>query len=469
MIGTLAALLCAWPGPIVAVPGSEGLDHEAVARAWLAERKLDPAGKTPPDVVREHFVHLRWGVFDVSFPPGSFSDWGEAYAQSLAGLLRLQEAWLGWIPPQASDEARSSALARIAALHAWAEPLGKSLKKLDAEPGAELLELLDASEEVRSAAAELASYFGSGGPIPREGEPRFVPLVFAPGREDFVPFVSVIGLVDEPWRHEYWSPDVVTWLHCEWGGMRVLALEFATEDASRDWEKSTSMTQENKKALAEHVVQLGARQLFEQLGVPSLFAVALANNITIEIFGEVDTRNDGDTKARKIDEVSVFVPGALSDGVLPAANADSRWRMDKGVKYFVPALRKGQKDGAKEARSKWEKKTHFALEGDEGGKHTVEAPFFGPGSEPPPEDFLADYTEFLRAYRSGFLHWLREAGVDGDAERSRRAFGDLLTRMSGGAELAAALEATYPLPMSAEKLTEKTLEGSFLSWLAEQK
>ena len=70
-------------------------------------------------------------------------------------------------------------------------------------------------------------------------------------------------------------PEIVTWSHCEWAGIRVLALEFATEDASRDWTKSTSMTQKNKRALVEHVVQLGARRLVPIAVEPRRRAVVL--------------------------------------------------------------------------------------------------------------------------------------------------------------------------------------------------
>ena len=261
--------------------------------------------------------------------------------------------------------------------------------------------------------------------------------------------------------------------NCRWSGARILALEYAGLNAQQNFTESISMTQKNKRALVEHAMQLGARSHFQRLHVPALFAVALANNLTIQLYGEVDTRNDGDTSARKIDEVSIFVPGALSDGVLPAANADSRWRRDKGEDYFLPALRQGQKDGAKKAKKKWDKKLHFVLEGTSGGQHYVKAPFFGPGSEGPPEDFLPDYAEFLRAYRAGFLHWLREfgggdAGAE-DSSASQAKFATFLALLaSGEKDLEQSFAGAYPLPLSQAKLTEESLEGRFLTWLAEQ-
>lgn len=462
----------ALPAAPVTLAAPDAPDNEALARAWLEQVGVDPAGKQVPQVLSEGFAHLRLGIFDLHLPAGSAGEWSQAYLDSIDGLLALQELWLRWIPPREDAEGHARAAAWLATLRSWAGKLSKrDLGKAEVGPGGDLLEALEPDEEVRSAAAGLASWFGAGGPLPHEGEPRFVSLVFAPDRVSFVTVLSVIGLLDEPWRHDYWSPDIVTWTHGQWGGIRVLALEFATPEATENYERSISMTQKNKRALAEHVVQLGTRTLLERLGVPSLFAVALANNMTIELFGEVDTRNDGDTSARKVDAVSIFVPGALSDGVLPPANADSRWRKDKGEDWFIPALRKGQKDGAKQARSKWQKKILFSLEGENRDKHTVSAPFFGPGSEAPPPEFLADYTEFLRAYRSGFLHWLRQDGVEGDEEASLRAFGDFLSAIATAAEpdLGAALGAVYPLPLSKEKIDDETLEGRFLDWLSDQR
>lgn len=467
-------------GPATAIaPGMSGAprtpdtpDNEALARAWLEQLGIDPAGKQVPEVLSAGFAHLRLGLFDVHVPAGSPGEWSQAYLDSIDGLLQLQELWLRWVPPREDAEGHARAAGQLATLRASFDKLSKrDLAKAEVGPGGDLLEALGLDEEARSAAAGLVSWFGAGGPLPHEGEPRFVSLVFAPDRVSFVTVMSVIGLLDEPWRHDYWSPDIVTWTHGKWGGIRVLALQYASLDATENYEDSISMTQKNKRALPEHVVQLGGRTLLEQLGVPSLFAVALANNMTIEIYGEVDTRNDGDTSARKIDAVDIFVPGAFSDGTLPPANADSRWRKDKGEDNFIPVLRKGQKDGAKKARSKWQKKILFALEGEKGEKEYVSAPFFGPGSEAPPTEYLADYTEFLRAYRAGFLHWLREFGVEGDREASQRAFGDFLTRIASAPEpdLGAALEAVYPLPLSKEKIDDNTLEGRFLDWLSDQK
>ncbi len=480
MLVVLAALSLALP------PRAE-IDCEALARGWLAAHGGAAEGATVPDVLRDRFAHLRLGAFALAFPPESFSFWGEAYADALVGLLDVQLAWIDQAAP--GDPARAEQEQRVATLRKWLASQGKRLRKLEPAAGSDLVAALEPEAEVRAALEELAAYFDAGGPLAppaaedaagvanagaaaAAGAPARKPaeLVFLPGREDFVPFVYVLGLLDEPWRGSYWTPDAARWTHCEWAHRRLIALEFATPAFERDWEQSISMTQKNKRGLVEHVVQLGARQIFEDMGVPALFAVALANNLTIDVYGEVDTRNDGDTAAREIGEVSIFVPGALSDGVLPAANADSRWRKEKGKEYFLPPLRQGQKDGSKDARSKWQKKTHFTIDGDKGGKHTVAGPFFGPGEDAPPDDFLADYAEFLRAYRSGFLHWLREHGAgEDDADLSRRAYGDFLRRVAGGAPLGDALKAVYADPLSDGKASETTLEGRFLDWLSKGK
>ena len=450
------------------------MDHRTLALNWLADHEMEVDGLNVDQFFDTAFLHLDLGAFELRLLPDTLADWSPQYVEAVVGLVGLQRAWLGWMPEEADANRRSNAAADLDLLESWAGDLRKNaFKKLKVQGGEDALVAMEAPDDVRAAAERLSTYFGGAGPLGLEGEPRLVPFVIAPTREDFVSLVCVVGLLDDEWQHAYWLPDIVSWTHCRWAGARVLALEFAAEEGSKNFSRGLSMTFKNKRALVQHIVQLGARSHFQRLNVPALFAVALANNLTIELYGEVDTRNDGDTSARKIEAVDIFVPGALNDGTLPPANADSRWRRDKGEDYFLPALREGQKEGSKKARSKRDRLLYFRLEGMEGGNHYVKAPFFGPGSEAPPDDFLPDYVEFLRAYRAGFLHWLREFGVaegeDAEAE-AHQAFARFLELVAGGEhDLEGAFAKAYPLPLSEPTIGEDCLEGRFLAWLADKK
>ena len=104
---------------------------------------------------------------------------------------------------------------------------------------------------------------------------------------------------------------------------------------------------------------------------------------------------------------------------------------------------------------------------------SVEAPFLGSAADPTPLDpaFLGDQLEFLRAYRTCFVHWLRTEGG-----RSSRASGQLFARLMSdlahnddpeGLELV--FEEIYGAPLSAEELSDDHLEGRFLEWLEKKR
>ena len=197
----------------------------------------------------------------------------------------------------------------------------------------------------------------------------------------------------------------------------------------------------------------------------------LANILVIDVFGQVDTRNDGDQRAKMTEEVSVFVPGALGDGTMPAVSADSRWRADQGADYFVRVLFQSQKDGSNEAESRALKLATFPMVADDKVKEfTVHAPFLGSAAMVPEEEFLGDYIEFLRAYRVAFLYWLR-AESQGSDKKSAAAFAELLAGLARDetTPLIDLLQDVYKKPLSSETFDKKTLEGEFLGWLSKQK
>jgi hypothetical protein len=88
------------------------------------------------------------------------------------------------------------------------------------------------------------------------------------------------------------------------------------------------------------------------------------------------------------------------------------------------------------------------------------------GKETPPNDFMADYMEFFRAYKTGFVHWMRESAA---GEGSRAKFAKLL-RTANEAGSAATfdelVQETYGVPLSGPAAEPQSLEWRFLAALA---
>lgn len=203
---------------------------------------------------------------------------------------------------------------------------------------------------------------------------------------------------------------------------------------------------------------------------------AIGQVAVIELYGENNTRSGGSGRSNSTDGITAFIPGGRSEGgVLPPNNAESLWREGGGKDYFLKALKEGQKAGAKGgAKTKEEKLFYFQLRSDDTSKRTfVRAPFFGSaaqGKELPTPEFLTDYLEFFRAYKSCFLHWLRmESAAKPEASKAQLA---ALLRQVAEAGTAAGFEElvleVYKLPLSASDLTKDSLEQRFLVWLAGQ-
>ena len=117
-----------------------------------------------------------------------------------------------------------------------------------------------------------------------------------------------------------------------------------------------------------------------------------------------------------------------------------------------------------------DRSAHFQLVSDR-GKHVVSAPFFGEYAnlqQYPPQEFLIDYGEFFRAYKSGFFHWLRWSGGGDDADESLANFRELmgtLANLKDGKTFEQAVEEIYGLPLSGADETTDSLEWRFLAFL----
>ena len=151
-------------------------------------------------------------------------------------------------------------------------------------------------------------------------------------------------------------------------------------------------------------------------------------------------------------------------------------REDQGADRFVRVLRFSQKEGMSNRPRGTDKTRHFELMNDATTKRTIiSGPFLGApamAKKDPPTDFYGDHLEFLRAYRSCFLNWLRTKG-SGSGKTSSKKFAELLigiAHMDDSSGLEGKIAEAFKMDaLSTEKLGTKDLEGRFLKWLSKQK
>lgn len=457
------------------------LQHEALARSWLDAQGLDPAGKHDVEtVLRERFATLRLGLVELLVPPSVLAD-GEAFVElgeALGAVLRVQEAWLAW---DGGAETPKEVEAAFITLGSWLEGWKpQDLKRVEARPGVALLAALAPKEKVVTAAEAVASYLQRHQPEAEPGSGRAVRMprmIVFPERSDFVGFACALGLLRNELRSWLWTEGLASWTEFDFDGTRVLTLRFAASEGAAVDAPSVSMKERNPLGLQEHVAQLTARSLLEAVcgeRLETAVAGGLANLLVLDVYGELDTRTDGDLRARQTEAKSVFIPGAQEGGGAAfGADADSRWRTEKGKGWFVRPLRLAQKQAAKRVE-RTDRRRAFALEDDDALElHVVQAPFLGAAGEHggPPDAFRGDFQEFLRAYRVAFLHWLR---VEGAGKDSAARFTALLAALQAPAQagtapqLPALIEELYGAPLSAAVPAEQDLEGRFLAWLEKQ-
>jgi hypothetical protein len=227
--------------------------------------------------------------------------------------------------------------------------------------------------------------------------------------------------------------------------------------------------------LAQHVAQrTGVTLCWHCFGaaLDPAFELAIGQTIVVDLYGENNTRSGGSGRSNTTDGITAFIPGGNSaGGALPPTNAESSWRTTLGKDYFAKPLRESQKMGAKSGKTKDEKLAYFQLLNDTGNKRfPVRAPFFGSaaqGKELPPTEFMSDYLEFFRAYKTCFVHWLREES-EAKAADAHVKFAKLLQKVAeaGGAAAFQDLVAeAYGEPYSDLDLAKSSLEMRFLHWL----
>lgn len=482
-----------------AFPGDGGIAFDDLAESF-ADRHCSKSGqdcRTEAVLARDH-LNLRLGAYDVWWPREALAkpDDGDLCARLLDGLAQLQGDLVGWLSLE--PELAGSISADLGTVRGWLGALkGKDLVKAAKGDQPSLAAALKAPAPVVEALARLSEVL-----VDRERlgiEPQYVErvgLVVCEKRRPFMEWIAHIGTEDAEWKAAHWNDGANDWTQFWKGPTMFLALEYAPFSGfDSSFNSALPPEKLDKDGRRQHVLNQAARALlFRWFNQPDFAPLerALAANLVIGISGRIAVldgegmiKSSGGTSA----PYSRFVPGGMSSGgVLPPAPAggldtivNSRWREGKGEDFFVGALRKGQKDGAKLAAKDREnalrddKRVHFTIDSDKSGaKWLAHAPFMGPYASlqayPEPE-FLNDYREFFKSYQSAFYHWLSTEAETADGSRGEpfSKFLRILGTPNYEGSVGDALEAAYGLPVSGKDGSEDSLEFRFLTWLETQK
>jgi hypothetical protein len=460
------------------------LPFAQIAADARARHQLDGAAQaTIHEAIDRVSVRCDLGAFDLRFPAASLADRGLEFTQVCDALLATQEAWLQWIEPAGAGDSKAlrADLAKLrAAIKEW-----KPAVLAKAQPGADMYAVAGAAESVRAAARRAATTLRAAGEIgPARAEPKPLRFCAEPTRDDFVQALVLAGDLNAEWKSWCWDDGIAYWTQVWFDDAQVTCLQYAAQALPPGtWKQGTWMNERDPDVMQQQIAQLAANQLLsDRFGdhAPAAFIGGLALNIVVDIHGQCNTRIDGDLRSRKTEKREVFIAGGLSEGGRLGKNvADTRWREDHGRGHFLAILRQSQKEGEDLAKQAKFKPAAFGIRDDAGGNgRAVLGPFIGSAAattEAPPEKYLGDYAEFTRAYKCGFVHWLKSA-AEGSPKKSGAAFARLLVDMSTPTPEGATFDFEGACakvyggdPLSAQPLTKDTLEGRFLVWLSKQK
>ncbi|MCY2961498.1 MAG: hypothetical protein NTY35_15150 [Planctomycetota bacterium] len=458
------------------------LDHQKIGKDFATRLAIDtsrPEDITLEGVFAKHYVHADLGAFHVQWPIAELPSRAKEFKECCEALVKCQETWLDWVQLKASEQ--KAVRADLALVLKWVQ--GWSVQVLAKGKGGQ-----DAFQMVppQPTAAEAYKRFNDAlqrlTPIgPGREQPAQVKLVFAPSRQDFAEFVYFAGWVLPDMRPALWLDNVPDWTQCFVKDMQVIGLQYSINGRPpQDYTSGTWMNERDPDVMQQQVTQLAMNALFldhYKDRVPGAFVSGLSMNLVVDTYGVVNTRVDGDTRSKETAKREVFIPGGASDGGFLAKNsADTRWRENHGSDHFLPTLRTAQSEGGDEAKNDKNKAACFAVRNDAGGaKYVVRAPFLGSAAaetKPPPADFNGDWAEFLRAYKSGFIHWLQTV-AGGNEKVSRERFATLLRKLADPnltTDFEAVFQEVYQgAPLSNADVDKNCLEGQFLRWLPKSK
>ncbi|MFT4538945.1 MAG: hypothetical protein ACI841_000462 [Planctomycetota bacterium] len=479
-------------GATIAVANSNasraaGLNYESHARAILRDSEFEDANFAlleMDELLERQFVRARVGLYDLYMHRGTFSERrnAEKFQTVCDTMLAQQQAWLDWMAPARKD--LKTVFADIELLREWVQDWSSTdLRRIE---GGSVFDSMakrgKKKDKYRAAAERLAEYMGKGGSLDLGREAgRYEKLILGPTRESFVQLVCFAGMLRPELQGIYWQPGITNWTQSYVDDYKFVALQYTAPGTTLGSIGSgLEMNYASKTGLEQQVTQLATNWMLSNYfgeRIPPSLAGGLAVNLVIDTYGRCETRVDGDLRERRTEAREVFVPGGNPNGgILPPNSAESHWREGGGQNHFTKVLRKAQKSGSEKERRSKDKLRHFQLLDDnEVSRTVVHGPYLGTAaaaSEAPPASFYGDRLEFLRAYRSCFLNWLRTKG-GGSGKTSSKKFAELLMEIAHS-EDSSALEGTIAKAfktdaLSTEKLGTKDLEGRFLKWLSKQK
>lgn len=483
MTKTLRRLFLPVLSLLLAAGAARANEYEQRAQRILAELGAPDASSATfefASTLETAFLHVDLGLYTLYMSRADLeprTDAAANFKRVALELLRLQEHFLGWTAASAEvpDQVRSDVEALRDWVDSWSE---RQLLAQAQKDEADLVPAFGADEETAAAVERFAEFMGKGGTLPLGREwPVPETIVLVENRRRFRDFMAFAGWIRPELQGIFWNENVKAWTNFFLDGRNFYATKYFGGEDDAD---GISMEERAKDALEQQIVQLATNALLDNYygsRIPPALAGGLSINLVVDLFGECNTRVDGDLRERRTEAIEVFIPGAPTDGTFSKIEADSRWRVKhQGGNRFVDELKHAQREGDKEVRDRSLRNHAFALQDDSGTRETaVVAPFMGAstGSRAlPPEDFFGDFEEFRRAYQTCFVYWLKTWAVERREDRSSEAFATLLLDLARGErseDILKAFEKAYGAPLSSPELDPEALETRFLDWLPKGK
>lgn len=463
--------------PVAAARAAQA-DYSAQATAWRALHGLEalPADASAlPAAIEKVDARLDVGVFELRYPWGLLQDTRriEELRDLVLGLIDLQGTWCGWLAESGGNATPPAAVTLRNWVKGWR---GEALKKALAarKPDESLLDVLKAGAAQRGAVEQLAAGMRGGAALGLELAGGATQLVLAPDRDAFVGFVAFIGTLQPDWKPLAWSQNLAQRSAFYMNDLLVLALVHPAPDGNP---AGIPMDQREATGLQQHVLQYAADRLVKHTFGAALdpgLHQGLAVDLVIEVVGENNARLYGSGEGKTTPARERFVVGGRDGGKLAALNADSKWRIEKGRDWFVKQLKKAQESGGDLATSVGEAApsplAHFEIDAkDRTGLHDfASAPLLGAhaAEKGVPENFFADYQEFLRAYRACFVHWLLTAAKPAGGGKAGAAKLLRARLAQPEAPLDELAQEVFGVPLTDADPGSKALEWQFLGWLA---
>jgi len=480
--GLLALITLAWNGT-TAGAADDPPDFAAYAARYLEGRgfmELSEDTAALDQVLERDFVTLDLGLFDVRYPRNELGEAKRAdeLKQLVLALIDLQRSWRSWLDGTPPATRRKGEPEETDEVRAWVISWKADALRRCSDPDASgvLASALGADTTSANALRAFADVMRTGAAA-GQSLVRPTRLVLSPTRAEFVGFSAFVGSLDERWKQLLWTPVLPLRVEFHVDDLLCLALEHPAAEGTTN---GRSMNEQGKSGQLEHVTQYAAERLIRSLFGGALdpgVASGITVNLVIEIFGQNNSHVSGSSEGRSTPPRERFVRGGRDGGKLPKVSADSRWRRDLGKDWFVGVLRASQKDASKRAEaedlSRSGPTAHFLIDSKtQGDQELVSAPFLGAAAvaKEVPQDCLADYQEFLRAYRSAFVQWLMTEIESKDDLKPSQEFAGLLCSCLDGTAVSFddRVVTAYGVPLTSPEPSE-ALEWQFLIWLSRTK